>query len=1089
MRSPNAANRLVSLQNLTNLLPDLVNNILNLYGRAATFTSDQLPQVAFSECTIRFAKLLAIIDDSHGILNDRALQSVVLNMNNTPKDVSIPTKLTPFSTKSEITAILFRAFPASTVESALSIDDRVAILAGIASVLSKIGYQRKKAFVLRELLNTILPALVQSRKDGAAELGFHPAASLSSLNLVDNTAGPQKSPKYGVFEYGMQDFLAVICQIYGIVLSVPAGSTIDKDDSNLTQQDDSKDPGLENLDSLQVIVVRAVYQAMVRTFGSQTLKLDILRSCINICEALPDLGGILRFSSDLLRTASSGIAPGPDSTDGSPLLSVDDQVHLANSISRTVSTAKLHGLDKLDAEYWDEFLVREVGVINAVTPRAVVMRAKAELEITGKLGAEEKQGPFIYNPSITKPKSAAVEPLLVVGEAAEFRITLQNLYDFDVDIESAKLQTTGVTIESAKQGTVVGPYRTQTMQLFGTPMTSGLVDIIGCIVKIKGCRERNFPIFNAPWSNKPGPKVKGIGLSAMAAAKDARPESVSSDPVKSQSRQRVNVPIALNTTLEVIEPQPDVIVKSTTLSQSALMLLEGETQTFSITLHNASQSVPADLLLLSFTDSTSHSLQSSSGSKELTPAELHELEFSSSQRQAFRWRRTNLKEDPSIAPKCDLTLEIEIFGKPGLSYGSIQIDYGFLGSPRLEVTEKFYTRQTVIPVTVTVNASADLIRNDLLPFSSNFAWSNQKRQQLPNGNAERTPPDQRRRAGSRVTAKNENRFQSLLARLGTGPYGENHCLLLLDLHNAWPNPLSITVQVRETLNKDQSPGDSWKRAYSVHEVLQPGHTSRLVLLLPRIYLIDPYAPIVSLNPARKRQYVVGTSKVPPETERNNREIFWYREEVLKHIRGSWEEDATGRTGQIELRSLRLSTRMVDALKLEDVGIHMALTAAEKDLGSVSQVERSKFQATTNSFCTLTALITNRSRQPVHSLLRMQPSLRNQPYNVALDLAKKFAWNGLLQRSLPLLPPGECIEVQLGCCFLCSGEFEINASVEEIRVWKPPADDSIEGGRGTRARATTTDLMDGDVLKQEERRIWHAREPCVVYARDDEDTER
>ena len=1101
-----------------------MNNILHLYVRAATFTSDQIPQVAFSESTIRFARLLAIIETSHGSLDDQALQQVVLNRNVARKDNPMATKLTPFPSKSEITALLFRAFPSSRAETSISTADRITVLAGIASVLSILGYHRKKAFVLRELMAVLLPALVQSRKDGAAEMGVHPAASLSSFDLSGRGLGHQEpASSRGDFEHGIQSFLAFVCQVYGIVLSAPTGPNSDRDHHGQVEHADSGGQKSVYFDSLDAITARVVQHATTRSFGGYTLKLDILRSCINICEALPDLEGILRFSSDLLRTAGSGIAPGPESTEGSPKLSVDDQVRLANNISRTINAAKQLGLEKLEADYWDDFLIREVGVIDAASSKAVHPHAKAVLEIAGKTGTEEEKGPFIYNPFVAKSNSTVPERLLVAGQEVEFRVTLQNLFDFDIEVEWLRLQTNNVAVESTVQGMMIGPYRTQTMQLLGTPTGPGSLEIMGCLVKIKGCRERRFPIFSIPWTNKQDPKVKHIGLSA-ATGTPQRPSSVVSDSGKSQNRSKANLPAASTVTLTVINAQPDVVVRATTLSQSAIMLLEGETKRFSVTLHNISKSLPVDLLLLSFTDSTSSSMQSPATKRELSPAELHELEFSSSHRQALRWRRAANDADPSIAPRGDIALEIEVFGKPGLSYGTIQIDYGYLGMPKTEVKDRFYTRRVVVPLTITVNASADLVRNDLLPFSSDFAWLNQQRQHLPNGSAESTPPhDQRRRAGSRVTPKGENRFQSLLKRLGLGTYGEDHCLLLLDLHNAWPNPLSITVQVRETLNKDPSPGgaDSWKRAYSVHEVLQPGHTSRLVLLLPRIFLHNPYAPIPSLNPAHRRQYVVSTSKVSPDVERTSREVFWYREEVLKHIRASWEEDSTGRNGEIELRGLRLTNRMVDALKLEDLAIEMTLAPAvdeaedEQDdddnnninntnpTPPVHQTARSKFTVPTDTFLVLKTRLTNRSPHPIHPLLRLQPSLRNLPYNVALDLAKKFAFNGLLQQTLPPLMPGGVSEVELGCCFLCGGEFEIHAEVEEVRVWNgAPVSatatatasglEGEEGGgggsgaeAGARARADSGDLMGGNVLERDERRIWHAREPCIVYAQDEE----
>ena len=38
-----------------------------------------------------------------------------------------------------------------------------------------------------------------------------------------------------------------------------------------------------------------------------------------------------------------------------------------------------------------------------------------------------------------------------------------------------------------------------------------------------------------------------------------------------------------------------------------------------------------------------------------------------------------------------------------------------------------------------------------------------------------------------------------------------------------------------------------------------------------------------------RQYVVSSSKLSPEAERSQRELFWYREELFKVVHGRWRE--------------------------------------------------------------------------------------------------------------------------------------------------------------------------------------------------------
>lgn len=1111
LKSPNAANRLVSLQNLCALLPDLVNNILHLYVRAATFTADQLPQVAFSESTIRFAKLMTVIQNYHGTLDDAGLQAIVLNTDDKSTPSLIPSQLASFPSKTDIAALVFRALPTPAMDRLLDMKDRINIIAGICSVLANLGYHRKKAFILRELMVTLLPALVQSRKDNAAEMGVHPAASLSSFDHIGNIMDFEE-----IFgrdersESGIQTFLTTMCEIYGVVLSSNPGLEKAKDAVSNGDSCTSEHEEPVGLGDSNSIANRALSEAVKRSFGDLGLKIDVLRSCVNTCEALPDLRGVLLFSSALLKTVGSGIAPGFEGV-GLSALPAEDQGRLFNSISRTATAAKKLGLDNSEAEYWDEFLVRDVEIARASSLMSPVPRGKSQLYATQTEGAEAKEGPFIYNPFIAKPSSAVAEPLLIAHEEAVFTILCHNAYEFDLEIEWIKLDTIDLMVDSIARNIVIGPLRAHSVQIAGTPKSSGLLKISGCVAKVKGCRQRRFPIFRSQWRGLREIKIKSICLPAPAAAATRRPVSTTStsEQLASQRLSSTNAPVPATFAVNVIDSQPNIVVKTTSLSQSAIMLLEGEVQRFSITLCNVSSATPVDLLLLTFEDSTSAILQSALPSKQLSPAEIYEVELASYRNEAFRWRRQSKDPDPMIAPGGELILEIEVVGKPGLTYGTIFIDYGYLAVPKSKIKDKFYTRQVSIPVTVTVNSSVQLTRNDFRPFTGDFAWINQQRQLLSPSIDQTSSFNKRPRAPSRVSTTTQNRFQSLLERLGLGIQGSEHCLLLLDFHNVWPNPLSISVQVREkTTSQDPSLSDLWKRAYTVHELIQAGRTSRLILLLPRVALSNPYAPIPSLHPSTKRQFILSTNKAfNQDSERSAREAFWLREEVLKLMRASWTDDATGRTGNIELRALRLTARMIDAIKLEEVGIDLSLSSNSSGFSSssppssssspsnsnspaeptVRQLTRSTFLVPVSAFLTLTTTLTNRLSHPITPLLRLQPSLRHQPYNVALDLSKTFAFNGALQQVLPKIAPGESKEMSIGVVWLCKGEFEIRACVEELRVWKADEEDNETGGVGDQGKSGRKGDAEVDLeglAARTERMIWWGREACLVNVVDE-----
>lgn len=1082
--STGTTSRLVSLQNLINLLPELVNNVLSLYTHAWTYTDDKIPAISYSDTVVRFCKLLTVIQLSHGILDDRGLRRVVLNVESVIDRVALG-EPRPFPTKAEIMTTLFRALPNSKSGDTLPVADRVVILAGISSVLSELGYQRKNALVLKELASGLLPALVQARKDGAAQMGVHPAASLIALSAAVGNAVPQLSDsRTGDSEHGLRNFLGMICLKYGILL---AGPTILDGDGRDDRANVDHHTTSSSYDSDDNIIARAVQQASGVFFGAQQVKLDVLQACINICEALPDLGGVLRFSADTLRTAGSGVAPGPESSEGSPALPIDDQVRLANNISRTLSAGQQLGIASLEAEYWDEFLVRGIELPDRNTWKSPMLHAKSELEVASASQAQVVKNPFIYNPFGDKTASDRSEPTVVAGEGVVLRVTVQNLYDFDLEIESIQLESNGVPFESSPIRTIVGPYRTQTMGLKGVPLAAGIAHITGCVAKIKGCRERRFPLFAKPWTLKMDSKTRVQGFTTMHLAEDENAlESSASflDPTK-------HGPVISSLRLSVIDAQPNVSLKSTSLPQSAVMLLEGESKTFTVTLQNMASQVPADLVLISFKDSTASQLQSALANKDLTLAELYELELSATRNQSFQLVRTASDLEPAIDPGGTFTFKVRIHGKPGLSHGTIQVDFAYLGVPRAEVKDRFYTCQLSIPLAVTVNASVDLLRNDLIPFTSDFVWQNQQRGSRPpssSSSASSTPKNRRHSSTSTRKPNQDNKFSSLLSRLGLHSQEEEHVLLLLDLRNSWPNLVTTSVEVLRNTSKSAS--DASKRAYTLHETMQPGHTSRLVLILPRLYISNPHAPIPSLNQATKRQYVVSATRdTSPEAELAAREAFWYREELLKRIRATWREDSTGRTGTINLRSLRLSSRMVSALKLDDIGIRFSVLPSSSSSSSkitptdetelVKQTGRATFEVPTSTFLTLRTQILNRSPAPIHPLLRLQPTLRNQPHNIALDLSKKFLWSGVLQRVLPVLEGGQETNVDMGICVLSQGSYEVGAAVEEVRVLVG------EDGDGKKKEEEESEdlVLRGRKKGERERRVWYSGEACVVVSKD------
>ncbi|KAI1765938.1 Trs120-domain-containing protein [Hypoxylon sp. FL1150] len=1022
------------LRHLQTILPDLLERIIGLYSR---ISGEQLPPLPLSESVIRFCSLLTALHLCEGTLNKKSLESIVSGKW-PAKPLNSSPRLTISPPRSQIVTLLFKAFPSSAPE-LLTTVDRAVVLSGIASVLGSLGFHRKKGLVMRELVSVLIGGLVEARTRGAAEVGIHPAAGLVALNAANghgNGAGALELGE-GDIEQGIDAFLGLLCKTYGVVSF---------DDAVRKSSDEPH--GISDTDAS--VISRIQRQSSARQFGISNVKLNILRACINFSEALPDFNGVLKYSSDLLRTAGCGVAPGPRREDAASIITRDEQVRLVTNISKTSTLSQRLGLGHLAAEYWDEFLVRGITLDPLPPTRTPTPHSKSVLPGVTTSRTSQDVNPFIYNPFIRASDKAAVERTLVSGEAATFRITLQNPYEIDVDIESIKLDAEGAAFESSNTSTVIGPYRTQTIKLSGTPKSEGSLKITGAVVKVRGCRERRFPIFPQPWAPDTETKIKGIGLAALEQNKKL--------PFPGPALKTDSIG------LSAISAQPVVVIKSTSLFQSSVMILEGERQVFSVTLQNLSQSTPADLLLFSFQDSTLGPLQTALTSRDATPAELYEYELILARKQALRLRKM---EDSKryIAPGGTSTFEFEILGKPGLTNGTIQVDYAYLGVPPQEIKDKFYTRQVCLDLTITVNASVELARMDVLPIQG----------EVP------------KPIWSRLGAKDTIEETSL---------SEDHCLLLLDLRNAWPSDMQVCLRADDDT--------------MIKEHILPGNTNRVVFPVPRVYIDDPHASIPALNPSRQRQFVVSSSKITPEIERGNREAFWYREKILEKLAGTWKTlSGPAREGTIELRGIRLAPRMIEAVKIDEVGIEISVentpatdsppsspsspTQQQQQLKDGNKMSNAVF---VDEFAQVRVTVTNRTSEPIHPTLRLMPSLRHRPLGVALDFTRKFAWNGTLQQALPVLDARSSVEVVLGAVPLCRGEFEISASVEETVLWTGEGGRGKEGsggdgngvggvggGIGGRRERSDTEIMMDAVLGAKERRIWHSRRPCFVDVRD------
>jgi hypothetical protein len=182
-------------------------------------------------------------------------------------------------------------------------------------------------------------------------------------------------------------------------------------------------------------------------------------------------------------------------------------------------------------------------------------------------------------------------------------------------------------------------------------------------------------------------------------------------------------------------------------------------------------------------------------------------------------------------------------------------------------------------------------------------------------------------------------------------------------------------------------------------VVAPGSTSRSVICTLRWVLLFSIGTNRVVLPVKKfllqedhvsqiiptlsdRQFVVTKSSLTSAEEKSQRELFWYREELFKFIRGHWCEvgstfycaipilihnsQAGGtRSGDLSLRQQRMTLPMLETIRTETARVNMSLV--RYDSSDQSSAEHKiihkggKYMPRPNEFVYLRTQVINLSR--------------------------------------------------------------------------------------------------------------------------------
>jgi len=408
-------------------------------------------------------------------------------------------------------------------------------------------------------------------------------------------------------------------------------------------------------------------------------------------------------------------------------------------------------------------------------------------------------------------------------------------------------------------------------------------------------------------------------------------------------------------TINVISSQPNVQVLS---NPDHLMLLEGGSEKLSLRIKNNSP-VPANHLEFSVWDSTIDPLKNVLNNKGLPANEVYEIEYF-----LLKSPLKVLSNITEIKPFETVTLDFEISGKRGMHQVNLILDYGN------KMENEIYTRRVEVPIRVMVNSSTDLAGCDVIPLAEKVDSANSDIWNYMNN-----------QAGLQVS---------------------DFALFIVDLRNVWNKTLKIDI------NYDD---------FKVKENIVPLETKRILIPIRRIQIDDDDDDKLKMVPSlSNRQYIL--PKISRSEDLFIKEAFWYREEILKRLHGSWSVGDL--KGTVEFRGIRLSQRMLTILKVDKVSITVSIkeNLEKKGLHNIIQ---------TDEFFTVLIKIQNNTKRSIKGILRNVPIASKYG-----SIDRRLLFNGVLQQALDNeILPGETLEFSIGAVILERGEYEWGAVLDEF----------------------------------------------------------
>ncbi|GBE81971.1 TRAPP II complex [Sparassis latifolia] len=871
--------------------------------------------------------------------------------------------------------------------------DRIKVLQTLAGLYGALGYHRKEAYILREVLGSIMDLVVCGREEGGgantSRTGLGLGIGVGKVTTIQGTVGV-KLNESAVGNESVLKIVRHICRVHGIDLE--AVKLVNP--ANRLQARFGEDS--DDVDADVVGPADDAVDAIEEPFGWPELQIGIVREAIAVAEALPDYPSVAQFSLSSLKTLH-------------PVMSHNDQHHLYRTAARALATAKRRG-DERTVEYWSGQPIVSIEVLPLPfvrLPMETPVSALAQAPSDANPILVGLTDPFLYNPR--KLTSGQSRLTLVQNEIFELMLTLRNPYVFDLELQTLALSTSGVPFESNTIPIVVPANTYHPVRMSGKALAAGTLVIRGCIVQAPGGISREFvlPLSTEEEEDRRLRRRSAIecesGRSKHSGLR-SRPWAKGVGSINKQIRS--DKPSMRFLECKIVPEQPLLRIRRTSLTHGAVMLYNGETSTIRITLENVSM-LPIDFIRLTFDDSTIAPAQQALADGELSVFETYETEYDLIHRPALTCDSSH--QSQVVAPGEKAIVTVDCFGKVGCTSGAVHVSYAYVRrqQPTLrKPTGVFHTRQLTYPVLVTVYHMLECHAMDILPYS---------------------------RAAASAPPEFDDLDEPIVAKARKGLLNvedvSDWCLFSVEVRNTYGLPFEVTFE-RTQPDVEHA---------STSCLVPPGSTSRLLIPIKKFFL--PAEHISRAIPTLSdRQFVVTKSALTSVEEKAQRELFWYREELFKFVHGRWRENGGTRCGELSLRQQRMALPMLENLRTETAKVKMLLFSRSRTEEDPTVVFADRFgghpQVPPFTILYLRTRVINLSASELILTL-----------NLSLEPAGHIIYQGVTG-NIPLgkLESGASCDVETPIAFVSCGKFELLADVHALDY--PGDSDHVGQGRLT-----------------------------------------